>query len=325
LFIYSDIDTKLNDGTLQLLNQFKPEYVLLNGKQWPDTEAVVAETGKTILIRQVNLGLADHTFGFTGLRQVLLGRDGGLAGNAGSKADAQSMQQERTLNGVTVPVGHSADTLIAVPAVGTVPFTELGGNLKSDRSAAFGGGATVLESIAARPPVVVGNALVDRAYSTDYPPIPTGATLAPVFVALSSTPLPAGTLQSFQSWNQATGGGSPAPSAGNQFRAYVLHPTGVANQYSVLYASDVLTVPPLSGSGSEAASYPVAPGVVVSAGDVIAFYGEGIPLDTTSATDVVSYPALADPAQGSTITLGGTDFPLIPNRTYSFAATVQPA
>ncbi len=45
------------------------------------------------------------------------------------------------------------------------------------------------------------------------------------------------------------------------------------------------------------ATFPVTPGVAVQAGDVIGFYGEGIPVDTGVAAnpDTFSYPATADP------------------------------
>ena len=58
------------------------------------------------------------------------------------------------------------------------------------------------------------------------------------------------------------------------------------------------------------------------AGDVLAFYGNGIPLDIPGAgTDIVSYPATTRTVQGTTITLGDASITLYShNRTYSFAA-----
>ena len=62
-------------------------------------------------------------------------------------------------------------------------------------------------------PVTVGNPLVDRAYATDFP-TPIG-TPGPVARALTASALlVAGTLESFETWNQQTAGGSPTPSAG---------------------------------------------------------------------------------------------------------------
>ena len=41
------------------------------------------------------------------------------------------------------------------------------------------------------------------------------------------------------------------------------------------------------------------PDVAVTTGDVIAFYGEGIPLDIGGGSDVLSYPAPAAPTSGA--------------------------
>jgi FtsP/CotA-like multicopper oxidase with cupredoxin domain len=145
--------------------------------------------------------------------------------------------------------------------------------------------------------------------------------LAPVFVVVP-TALPDGMVQSFQTWNQATPGGSPFPSAGNVFHAYVLRPTGNPNEYTIVFDSGLLTVPSLTASGvSEAATFGVA-NLAVQAGDRLAFYGQGIPVDTGSGSDVLHYPAV-QPLQDTNITLGSADYPILPQpRTYSFRAQV---
>jgi FtsP/CotA-like multicopper oxidase with cupredoxin domain len=177
-------------------------------------------------------------------------------------------------------------------------------------------------------PTTVGNPLIDRAYATDYATPP--GTLAPVFVVVPSAMLPAGTLENIQIWNQATTGGSPTPSAGNIFHAYVLHPTGTPNQYTVVFDSGNLTVPTLpAGSNGQVETFTMAAyNVQVQAGDVIGFYGEGIPVDVGGGTDILSYNAsggqVPAPTQGSTITLGSDPFPInSQDRTYSIAATVN--
>ena len=147
------------------------------------------------------------------------------------------------------------------------------------------------------------------------------APLVPVFVVVP-TALPAGNLTEFQSWNQATPGGAPVPSAGQKFHAYVLRPTGVANDYDVVFDSGELTVPALSGAASELATYTVGP-VAVEAGDVLGFYGAGIPVDTLVGLDRFSYPAPAAPAQGDTVTFGSAGFPDFGQaRIYGFGANV---
>ncbi|MGM0386501.1 MAG: hypothetical protein ACQERF_11055, partial [Actinomycetota bacterium] len=160
----------------------------------------------------------------------------------------------------------------------------------------------------------VGNDLVGRAYATD--------NASNVFVVLPQS-LPGGFLNAFKTWNQADAGGSFQPSAGLDFHAYVLRPTETENEFTVLFDSGQLTVPALADAAvSEIASFGVA-NFEVQPGDQIAFYGQGIPLDIASASDLVAYPANTPPLQGSTIAIGSAEFPELPqDRTYSFAATV---
>ncbi len=162
----------------------------------------------------------------------------------------------------------------------------------------------------------VGNALIDRAYATDND--------ADVLVVLTGAPLPAGFLTGFRTWNQATAGGSFQPSAGLKFHAYVLRPRG-GSLYSVIFDSGLLTVPALTTAGvSEAVTFGVA-NLTVQAGDVVAFYGQGIPLDIGTGNDFVSIPAYvpALPLQGSVIALGDSVYPNLGQaRTYSFGAQV---
>ncbi len=171
--------------------------------------------------------------------------------------------------------------------------------------------------------VPYGNPLIDRQYATDAVALP--GTLGPVFVVLPNTLLPGGTLESFQTWNQA----GSAPSAGHLFHAYVLHPTGTANQYQIVFDSGELIVPPLVNPLGEVATFPIVGGVTVQAGDMLGFYGQGIPLDlgVTVNPDSVSYPAPAAPKQGGMLTMGvDPGFPIYSpiDRTYSFSASVAP-
>ena len=90
-----------------------------------------------------------------------------------------------------------------------------------------------------------------------------------------------------------------------------------------MFDSGELIVPVLSGVNSELAAYPVGP-IAVQAGDVLGFYGAGIPVDIDPAgLDRFSYPAPAAPAQGDTVTFGGAGFPDYGQaRTYGFGASV---
>ena len=190
--------------------------------------------------------------------------------------------------------------------------------------------AVVTISLGTPTPVSYGNPLTERAYATDYATPP--GNLGPVFVVLPNAELPAGTLRHFQIWNQGSAAGSPTPSAGDLFHAYVLRPDRRANEYTVVYDSGQLTVPAPAVAAGEVATFPVRPGsrcrrVTSSASTV-----RGFPVDTGVATnhDTFSYPATADPplatnvapAVDATVTFGVDRLPDLPSqdRTYSFAA-----
>ena len=168
-----------------------------------------------------------------------------------------------------------------------------------------------------QPATPVGNDLIERVFATDND--------ANVFVALTGSPLPAGFLTGFQTLNQAAAGASFQPSAGLSFHAYVLRPTTVADVYSVVFDSGLLTVPPLTDPlVSEIATFGVN-NLTVQLGDVLAFYGQGIPLNIGAGTDFVSVPAYvpALPLQGSVIEFPSRVYPDLGQlREYSFGAQV---
>ncbi|MEP6981827.1 MAG: hypothetical protein ABJA16_13760, partial [Nakamurella sp.] len=193
--------------------------------------------------------------------------------------------------------------------------------------------AMVKISVGTPTPVAFGSPLIERHYATDFAPLL--PDMGQVLVVLDHSPLPAGTLNDFQSWNQGPAGGSPTTSAGGKFHALVLRPGGAAGAYSVVYASPQLTVPTPTVIDGQVETYPVAPGVTVQQGDVIGFYGQGVPVDTdvVSNGDTLSTPASSDsslatatpPAQGSSFTLGDPGYPdFSHDRTYSFSADVTP-
>lgn len=161
------------------------------------------------------------------------------------------------------------------------------------------------------PAVTVGNPLTIRQYATDTDP----ATL----VVLQNAKLPAGTLESFLTWNRPG-------DEGLIFHAYLLRPTGVTNGYTVVYDSGALTVPTPSGPTGAVETFPVSTPVAVQANDVIGFYGQGIPLDVGTVSDTYVYPVPSAPVLASTFTMGvDPGFPIFPqNRQYSFAASVAP-
>ena len=98
--------------------------------------------------------------------------------------------------------------------------------------------ATVTISPIALPvaPVIVGNPLIARQYATDNTVGGAGSNAAGqgTVLVVIPTALPAGTLTSFQTYtqNDATFG-----SPDNVFNAYVLRPTGNADEYTVVFDS----------------------------------------------------------------------------------------
>ena len=167
--------------------------------------------------------------------------------------------------------------------------------------------ANVTAGVLSTSSLTFGNPLVDRSAGSDTDPRVLGI--------LAGT-LPAGTLQNVLTWNET---GTPTPSAGFVFHAYVLRPTGVANQYTVVFDSGALTVPALNVPGvSQLQTWVVTTGVL--AGDRLGWYGQGIPWsiggpDAFEFPGPVSAPVLNDVV--NFVAFGQA-------RIYSIAATIDP-
>jgi hypothetical protein len=164
-----------------------------------------------------------------------------------------------------------------------------------------------------------GDLLIERTFASDYPVAQGG--IAPVFVVPSAV-LPSGTLISFETWDQVEPGSSPFPSAGNILMAYVLRPTVNPNEFKAVFVSSTLTVP--SVGSSQDVTFSVTPFPTI-AGDRIAFYGQGVPVDIAGGYPPLYYPSPSAPTLNQVITLGSGGFPLFPqDRLYSFDANVVP-
>ena len=84
-----------------------PEYWLLNGEAYPDTDAIVATPGQNVLLRYLNAGQDHHTMTVLGLRQRLIARD--------------AFQPVVTPDVIaeTVASGSAVDAIATVPASGS--------------------------------------------------------------------------------------------------------------------------------------------------------------------------------------------------------------
>jgi FtsP/CotA-like multicopper oxidase with cupredoxin domain len=159
------------------------------------------------------------------------------------------------------------------------------------------------------PGTAYGNPLTARAHAT--------STARLGIIVNASAVSAAGQL--FQIQTYAMVGSGPTT-----FNAYILRPTGVANQYTVVFDSGPLAVPAVTSG--QILTFPVGPFSVLP-GDQFAFTGTGIAFDQIGkgpGTDIMVYPYTAKPDAGATITLGGAGYPILISKglTFSFSASV---
>lgn len=152
-----------------------------------------------------------------------------------------------------------------------------------------------------------GNSLVGRA---------TAADISADVLVINNTPLVAGNLTAFKTWEQS--GSGP-----NTFHAYVLRPTGLPNEFSVVYDSGVLSV---AGVTAGLRTFTLASPFAVLDGDLIAHYGQGIPFDSTGTdTTLISAVTPTAPALNQVFTTGVEYTDTLLTSTYSISATITVA
>jgi FtsP/CotA-like multicopper oxidase with cupredoxin domain len=105
VLVLSEVDPGLNaDPDNYDLEHWKPQYWLINGKAYPDTDHVAAAAGSTLLLRFVNAGIDQNTMTMLGMRARLLARDGWPLANPFSVVSE------------TIASGQTVDELASVPA-----------------------------------------------------------------------------------------------------------------------------------------------------------------------------------------------------------------
>lgn len=109
--VLSEIDVDLNaaPGVFAPLD-WDPEYWLLNGEAYPDTDAIVATTGQRVLLRYLNAGQDHHTMTVLGMRQRVIARD------AFQPVVTPEVIAE------TIASGSAVDAIATVPGSGTFPI-----------------------------------------------------------------------------------------------------------------------------------------------------------------------------------------------------------
>ena len=154
LLVYSEIDPLFNAAPATFaMSDFHPQYWLINGLVAPNTGPIVAQPNHKLLLRHLNVGLAQHAIGVLGLRQTIVGR-GGVA-----EAYPTSVVAE------TIPAGTSLDTIVTVPA--SAPLTAKYAVYETSRPSGTsvsgvqnGGMLTYITTVDTVPPIVSGLTVV---------------------------------------------------------------------------------------------------------------------------------------------------------------------
>ncbi|RPI88029.1 MAG: hypothetical protein EHM41_02830 [Chloroflexi bacterium] len=105
LLIYSEIDPDFNNDPGGFnMQDFDPEFWLINGKAYPQTEWIGAAAGETVLLRQVNAGLEQRAIGLLGVEQTYIAVDG------------EPLTYPYKMVSESIGTGQSIDTLVTIDA-----------------------------------------------------------------------------------------------------------------------------------------------------------------------------------------------------------------
>ncbi|HEY2672373.1 MAG TPA: multicopper oxidase domain-containing protein [Rugosimonospora sp.] len=158
LLVLTEVDPVFNANPAAFdLRSFHPAYRLINGKAFPETDAVATDINRRVLLRYVDAGLQPHPMTLLGIDQSVIGQDARPAA-----------YPEGT---VTVPLqpGQTADAMVSVPGGPDgrrFALLESGGSLNNagqrygtsvsgvSPAQAFGGMLTFLDT---NPPPVSGD------------------------------------------------------------------------------------------------------------------------------------------------------------------------
>ncbi len=109
VLVLSEVDPALNNAPNPAsfdMRSYSPRYFLINGKAYPDTDAIPTTGGNTVLLRYVNAGIQYHSMAVLGADQEMIALDGSPL------ADPRHYVAE------TIGPGQTADALVAAPATG---------------------------------------------------------------------------------------------------------------------------------------------------------------------------------------------------------------
>lgn len=105
VLVLSEVDPSLNaDPTGFNLLNYAPEYWLINGTAYPDTDTIAVGAGQRALLRYLNAGSLHHTMSVLGTHQSVIAKD------------AVPVSFPFDVVAETVPAGATLDTIATVPA-----------------------------------------------------------------------------------------------------------------------------------------------------------------------------------------------------------------
>ncbi len=224
LVVLSEVDPALNnsaDPAAFDMRDYKPQYWLINGKSYPQTDAIPSTAGNTVLLRYINAGLLPHSMGVLGLDQTLLASDG------------IELPYSRKVVVQNIAPGQTMDMLVGMPA--TVPAG--GGNyalydtnllLHNNGAAGFGGMMTFI--------TLADGTLPGTGPSTTSVSLSPNSTTSPTAVSLSATIPGATSAEYFIDVQGASGSGSSmSPGAGTDEWIATLSTAGLSTGDHTIY------------------------------------------------------------------------------------------
>jgi len=121
--VLSEIDPALNrlgdpsgtgDPSTFDLRAYAPQYFLVNGKAYPETDPIDTAAGSKVLLRYANAGLRHHSVATLGLSQTVIADDGSPAAHS-HRMVAETIAPGQTMDAIaTVPAGAAMGTRYAL-------------------------------------------------------------------------------------------------------------------------------------------------------------------------------------------------------------------
>jgi hypothetical protein len=105
VLVYTDVDTRLAANPLGFsMRSWAPQYHLLNGQAYPDTQSVVSDAGRKVMLRVVNGGILEKSPTLLGTRMTVVAK--------GSRPVPTPME----VSGRLINTGDTFDARVTMPA-----------------------------------------------------------------------------------------------------------------------------------------------------------------------------------------------------------------